>query len=120
MVTVQASCPAQRESAEFATHFQRGATMKWEKWKDRQAGTELLTFTVITTDPHEVVEPLHDRMSVIIVLEPHIFFTAIRKNWAEAIEPQPICLNHLPDEAETSSNTSVRIFRSFSRIDLLL
>jgi putative SOS response-associated peptidase YedK len=38
----------------------------WEKWKDRKAGTELLTFTVITTDPNAVVEPLHDRMPVII------------------------------------------------------
>jgi putative SOS response-associated peptidase YedK len=94
------SCRAQRESAEFAIHFQREATMKWEKWKDRQAGTELLTFTVITTNPHEVVRPLHDRMPVIIVLEPHIFFTAIRKNQTETIEPQPICLNHLPDETE--------------------
>jgi putative SOS response-associated peptidase YedK len=34
----------------------------WEKWKDRKAGTELLTFTVITTDPNAVVEPLHDRI----------------------------------------------------------
>jgi putative SOS response-associated peptidase YedK len=38
----------------------------WEKWKDRKAGGELLTFTVITTDPNAVVEPLHDRMPVII------------------------------------------------------
>lgn len=38
----------------------------WEKWKDRKAGTELLTFTVVTTDPNEVVQPLHDRMPVII------------------------------------------------------
>jgi putative SOS response-associated peptidase YedK len=38
----------------------------WERWKDRKAGTELLTFTVITTEPHEVVEQLHDRMPCII------------------------------------------------------
>jgi len=38
----------------------------WEMWKDRKAGGELLTFTVITTDPNEVVQPLHDRMPVII------------------------------------------------------
>jgi putative SOS response-associated peptidase YedK len=38
----------------------------WEKWKDRKAGMELLTFTVITTDPNEVVQPMHDRMPVII------------------------------------------------------
>jgi putative SOS response-associated peptidase YedK len=38
----------------------------WEKWKDRKAAIELLTFTVITTDPNEVVEQLHDRMPCII------------------------------------------------------
>src|SRR6266702_1710132 len=38
----------------------------WEKWKDRKAGIELLTFTVITTDPNEVVEKLHDRMPCIL------------------------------------------------------
>jgi putative SOS response-associated peptidase YedK len=38
----------------------------WEKWKDSKAGTELLTFTVTTTDPNEVVQPMHDRMPVII------------------------------------------------------
>ena len=38
----------------------------WERWTDSKAGVELLTFTVITTDPNEVVEPLHDRMPVII------------------------------------------------------
>jgi putative SOS response-associated peptidase YedK len=38
----------------------------WEKWQDRKAGTELLTFTVITTDPNSVVEPLHNRMPVIV------------------------------------------------------
>ena len=38
----------------------------WERWKDRKAGTELLTFTIITTDPNEIVQPLHDRMPVII------------------------------------------------------
>jgi putative SOS response-associated peptidase YedK len=27
----------------------------WEKWKDRTAGSELLTFTIITTDPNQVV-----------------------------------------------------------------
>jgi putative SOS response-associated peptidase YedK len=37
-----------------------------EKWKDRKAGAELLAFTLITTDPNEVVQPMHDRMPVII------------------------------------------------------
>jgi len=38
----------------------------WEKWKDRAARADLLTFAVITTDPNEVVQPMHDRMPVII------------------------------------------------------
>jgi putative SOS response-associated peptidase YedK len=37
-----------------------------EKLKDRKAGIELLTFAVITTDPNEVVEQLHDMMPCII------------------------------------------------------
>jgi putative SOS response-associated peptidase YedK len=44
----------------------RSETRFWEKWKDRTARSELLTFTVITTDPNEVLQPLHDRMPVII------------------------------------------------------
>jgi putative SOS response-associated peptidase YedK len=38
----------------------------WERWKEPKAGTDLLTFTVITTDPNEVVQPMHDRMPVIL------------------------------------------------------
>jgi putative SOS response-associated peptidase YedK len=38
----------------------------WEKWKDRRADFDMLTFTVITTDPNELVEPMHDRMPVIV------------------------------------------------------
>jgi putative SOS response-associated peptidase YedK len=37
-----------------------------ERWKDRKAGAELLTFTVIITDPNDVIVPLHDRSPVII------------------------------------------------------
>lgn len=41
----------------------------WDKWKDPTAppaADPLLTFTIITTDPNELVQPLHDRMPVII------------------------------------------------------
>jgi putative SOS response-associated peptidase YedK len=37
----------------------------WERWKNRKSGGELLTFTVITIDPNEVVRPLHYGMPVI-------------------------------------------------------
>jgi putative SOS response-associated peptidase YedK len=38
----------------------------WETWKDNTTGTPLRSFTIITTDPNAVMEPLHDRMPVIV------------------------------------------------------
>jgi putative SOS response-associated peptidase YedK len=38
----------------------------WERWRNTDAGTALRSFAIVTTDPNEVVQPLHDRMPVII------------------------------------------------------
>jgi putative SOS response-associated peptidase YedK len=38
----------------------------WERWHDKAANAELLTFSVITTDANAIVDPLHDRMPVIL------------------------------------------------------
>jgi putative SOS response-associated peptidase YedK len=38
----------------------------WERWRDPATREPLETFTVITTDPNEVVEPMHNRMPVIL------------------------------------------------------
>ena len=38
----------------------------WERWKDQKAEVELLSFAIITTAPNESVEPVHDRMPLII------------------------------------------------------
>lgn len=38
----------------------------WERWKDKATGQELETYTVITTDPNELLEPIHNRMPVIV------------------------------------------------------
>jgi putative SOS response-associated peptidase YedK len=37
----------------------------WETWKSGQ-GERLESFTIITTDPNQLMEPLHDRMPVIV------------------------------------------------------
>lgn len=37
----------------------------WERWRPRE-GDPLETFTVLTTDPNELAEPVHDRMPVIL------------------------------------------------------
>lgn len=38
----------------------------WDRWKDRTTGQALYSFTVITTDPNELVEKFHNRMPVIV------------------------------------------------------
>ena len=38
----------------------------WEQWKDKATGQALETYTIITTDPNELVAPLHDRIPVIL------------------------------------------------------
>ena len=38
----------------------------WETWKDKVTGETKETYTIITTDPNEVMEPLHNRMPVVL------------------------------------------------------
>jgi putative SOS response-associated peptidase YedK len=52
----------------------------WETWKSGR-DQPLESFTIITTDPNEVVEPLHDRMPVIV--EPGDY-----ARWLAASDPE--------------------------------
>jgi putative SOS response-associated peptidase YedK len=56
----------------------------WESWKDKVTGEVLETYTVITTDPNELMESLHNRMPVI--LRRHDY-----ARWLQSSEP-----SHLP------------------------
>ncbi len=38
----------------------------WESWKDPNQSFLLETFSIITTDPNELMEPIHTRMPVIV------------------------------------------------------
>ena len=38
----------------------------WKRWRDPQTTDHLLTFSIVTTDPNEIVEPLHNQIPVII------------------------------------------------------
>ena len=38
----------------------------WDTWKDKATGQAINTYTVITTDPNQLMEPLHNRMPVIL------------------------------------------------------
>ena len=51
----------------------------WESWKPKE-GDALETFTILTTDPNELMEPIHNRMPVI--LEPQDY-----DRWLEPGDP---------------------------------
>lgn len=41
----------------------------WEEWKNRDDNQQVLSFTIMTTEPSELVRPYHDRMPVILAEE---------------------------------------------------
>lgn len=41
----------------------------WETWKDQATGDVIRSFTIITTPPNELVEPIHNRMPAILLPE---------------------------------------------------
>ena len=43
----------------------------WESWTDKDTGQDLHSCTIITTTPNEMLEPIHDRMPVILPQEVH-------------------------------------------------
>lgn len=51
----------------------------WERWQPRE-GVPLDTFTILTTDPNELMEPVHNRMPVI--LEPRDY-----DRWLDSGDP---------------------------------
>jgi putative SOS response-associated peptidase YedK len=51
----------------------------WETWRDKAADRIVETYTILTTDPNELMEPFHDRMPVI--LEPKDY-----QRWLEPAE----------------------------------
>jgi putative SOS response-associated peptidase YedK len=39
----------------------------WSKWKDPKSGDEILSCTILTCGPNDVMAELHDRMPVILL-----------------------------------------------------
>jgi len=56
----------------------------WETWRDKAKDQVLQTYTILTTDPNELMEPIHNRMPVILAPKDY-------QRWLEPSEP-----THLP------------------------
>jgi putative SOS response-associated peptidase YedK len=56
----------------------------WDTWKNKASGEELQTYTILTTDPNELLKPIHNRMPVIVARKDY-------ERWMAPAEP-----SHLP------------------------
>ena len=70
-----------------------GLAALWDIWLDPSAKTELLTICLITTTPNRVVEPIHNRMPVIV--EPR-FFNIWLSEEEQPLERLKRCLEPYP------------------------
>lgn len=41
----------------------------WDSWQDKEGGAQLKTFTIVTTGANSLVQPIHERMPVILAPE---------------------------------------------------
>jgi putative SOS response-associated peptidase YedK len=39
---------------------------KWDHWRDKETGNGFESFSIVTTDPNEILEPFHNRCPLII------------------------------------------------------
>ena len=66
----------------------------WERWQGKATGQAVETYSIITTDPNGVMQPIHDRMPVI--LKPSDY-----GRWLEPGDPQRLPIDLLrPYDAE--------------------
>jgi len=61
----------------------------WENWHDPKEDEWVRTFTILTTQPNELVAPLHDRMPVILAPEEYARWLSTEHDPADLIRPYP-------------------------------
>jgi putative SOS response-associated peptidase YedK len=83
-----------------------GMSGLWEVWTDKQTGEVRTTCTIITTSPNELVQPIHNRMTVILPRE-H-YDTWLDRNTTDTRQLQPL-LQPYPAEAMTAYPVSTRV-----------
>ena len=77
----------------------------FDVWKDKQTGQALFSYSVITTDPNELLEPFHNRMPVIVK-------PADYERWLAPAEPHHLPVDLLrpyPDELMTAWRISTAV-----------
>jgi putative SOS response-associated peptidase YedK len=58
----------------------------WDCWVDRDSGSQVYTFTIVTTRANALVRQIHDRMPV-------IYDAAMGRQWLDGIEARAMALD---------------------------
>jgi putative SOS response-associated peptidase YedK len=65
--------PGQKRRKPFAVAMLEGEPFAlgglWEAWREKEGGAWLITCAILTTEPNDLLAPIHDRMPVIIAPE---------------------------------------------------
>ena len=63
----------------------------WDSWKQPD-GSSLCTYTIVTTEPHDVLRPIHDRMPAILSNDDAQKWLAVDDEIAHALTAKPPCM----------------------------
>ena len=62
--------PGQKRRKPYAVAIRDGGIFAlggvWEAWRAKESGEWLITCAILTTEPNELLQPIHDRMPVIV------------------------------------------------------
>ena len=75
----------------------------WKKWKDKTTGRVLRTSTILTTDANELMEPIHNRMPVIIPPKDYV-------RWMASTDPAHLPVLVEPLKENEASPTTLPLF----------
>jgi putative SOS response-associated peptidase YedK len=77
----------------------------WEQWRHKATGQPLETYTIITTDPNELMEPIHSRMPAIVPVKDY-------ERWLAVGDPAQLpidLLRSFPSEEMTAWKVDGRV-----------
>jgi putative SOS response-associated peptidase YedK len=81
----------------------------WERWQPKE-GEPLETFTILTTDPNELMEPVHNRMPVILAAKDYArWLDPGVQNSGDSAQPPVDLLRPFPAEKMLSWPVSDRV-----------
>lgn len=90
----------------------------WEQWQDNATGEKIVSCTIVTGKPNELIQPLHHRMAVI--LSPEHYDVWLSRNVNDPAQLQPLLQQPYPAEEMMVYEVSKRVNKpSYDGPDLI-